>query len=156
MDNPIRTLLYGLFAAPVLRLLQGTLDRIGGLASALKSGFGGTPKEKRTASGRPIAGRPDRRSHWEKMGVAVPVYRLAALGLSDHDIAVKLSLSENTVYGCVGYLVRRLKCRTRAELVLYASPKAYEIWSLRNSPTMLVSRVRRWRQRKLVNALLLP
>lgn len=153
MQNPVRTLLYGLFVAPVLRVLQATIDGISGLASSVKSGLGGASRRTPGMGNRSIR-TADTRSHWEKMGVVVPVYRLAGQGLSDHDIAVKLSLSENTVYGCIGYLVRRLKCRTRAELVLYASPKPHETWSLRSSPTMLVSRVRRWRQRRLADSLL--
>ncbi len=152
MQNPVRTLLYGLFLAPVLRVLQALIDGVSWVASSVKSGLGGTSTLTPRTGDRPI-GTADTRSHWEKMGVVVPVYRLAGQGFSDHEIAVKLSLSENTVYGCIGYLVRRLKCRTRAELVLYASPKPHEIWSLRSSPTMLVSRLRRWRQRRLADSL---
>jgi regulatory LuxR family protein len=98
--------------------------------------------------------RGDTRSHWEKMDVIAPIYRLAGEGLSDHAIALKLNLTENTVYGCIGYLLRRLKCRTRAELVLYASPKPHESWNLRTFPTMLISKVRRWRQRQLASSFL--
>lgn len=153
MQNPIRTLLYGLFVAPVLRVLQSIFDGISALAPSAKSRQG-TSRRTPAKATRPIRAN-DSRSHWEKMGVAIPVYKLAGQGLSDHDIAVRLNLSENTVYGCIGYLVRRLKCRTRAELVLYASPKQQETWSLRSGPRMLVSRVRRWRQRKLAASLLL-
>jgi len=86
--------------------------------------------------------------------VIAPIYRLAGEGLSDHAIALKLNLTENTVYGCIGYLLRRLKCRNRAELVLYASPKPYEVWNLRTAPTMLMSKVRRWRQKKRADSFL--
>ena len=134
--------------------LSAFTDWIGQAASSVKSNL--LPSRRRTpgVDARDQQSPRDTRSHWEKMDVIAPIYRLAGEGLSDHAIALKLNLTENTVYGCIGYLLRRLKCRTRAELVLYASPKPYEVWNLRTAPTMLMSKVRRWRQRQRANSFL--
>lgn len=153
MRNPFRTLLYDLFAAPVLRVLQAIADWFGSAAGAVTK----NSNQRHTRSQQMVPSEKekmrDTRSHWEKMGIVAPVYQLAGQGLSDHEIALRLNLTENTVYGCIGYLIRLLKCRTRAELVLYASPKSNESWTLRKTPTMLISGVRRWRQRRLADAL---
>lgn len=149
MQNPMRTLLYGLFLEPILHVLQTISDWFGKVTSRLNSKHSST-RGVRTASTKPR----DTRSHWEKMGIIAPVYRLVSQGANDHEIAVRLNLTENTVYGCTGYIMRRLKCRTRTELILYASPKPEETWTIRSAPTMLVSGVRRWRQRRLAQALL--
>jgi hypothetical protein len=100
--------------------LSAFTDWIGQAASSVKSNL--LPSRRRTpgVDARDQQSPRDTRSHWEKMDVIAPIYRLAGEGLSDHAIALKLNLTENTVYGCIGYLLRRLKCRTRAELVLYS------------------------------------
>jgi hypothetical protein len=153
MRNPFRTLLYDLFAAPALRVLQAIVDWVGKAASA------GMRIGRQTRTRIPWHVRSERmrdsRSHWEKLGIVVPVYQLAGEGLSDREIAVRLQVTENAVYGCIRHLLRILKCRTRAELVLYASPKPNQSWTLRNTPTELISGVRRWRQRRLADALLM-
>ena len=153
MRNPFRTLLYDLFAAPVLRVAQAIVDWFGKAASAgMRIG-----SQTRTRIPQLVHSEKmrDPRSHWEKLGIVVPVYKLAGQGLTDREIAVRLQLTENAVYGCIRHLLRVLKCRTRAELVLYASPKPNESWRLRNTPTQLISGVRRWRQRRLADALLM-
>jgi DNA-binding NarL/FixJ family response regulator len=71
------------------------------------------------------------RCHWEKLGVLGPIYGLASQGLSDRSIANKLDLTEVTVNNCVSWLLHFLKCRNRAELVLYASPAQQGNWGLR-------------------------
>jgi hypothetical protein len=134
------------------RTLVALTDWIGKATSAVKSNFKHSRQRGLGIDARDRQSPLDTRSHWEKMDVIAPIYRLAGEGLSDHAIALKLNLTENTVYGCIGYLLRRLKCRTRAELVLYASPKPYEVWNLRTAPTLLMSKVRRWRQRQLANS----
>jgi hypothetical protein len=154
MQNPIRTLLYGLFVEPVARFLQAMFDWFGKANSVVTS----NPKRSSAGAVRSVPSynpiSRDARSHWEKMGILAPVYRLISLGVSDHQIAVQLNITENTVYGCTGYLMDRLKCRSRAELARYASPQREETWSLRSTPIMLVSAVRRWRQRRLARTLI--
>ena len=153
MQNPIRTLLYELFVAPVLRVLQVVSDGFGNATDRDRKNTRHIRVPRIVLADK--EGTRDTRSHWEKMGIVVPVYRLAGQGLSDHEISVRLNLTENTVYECIGYLIRRLKCRTRAELVVYASPMPNEGWTVRNTPTMLISGLRRWRHRRLANALLI-
>jgi hypothetical protein len=153
MQNPIRTLLYGLLVEPIIRVLQAISDSFVRVTSLVTRN---RRQSNTRAAGTKVSSNltaRDTRTHWEKMGIVVPVYRLIIMGANDHDIAMQLNLTENTVYGCTGYLMRRLKCRTRAELVLYASPKPDETWSLRSAPTMLVSGLRRWQQRRLANSL---
>lgn len=70
------------------------------------------------------------RCHWEKIGVLGPIYKLAGLGISDHAIADRLNLSEETVQGCISWLLHFLKYQTRAELVLNASPVPQGTWGL--------------------------
>ena len=70
---------------------------------------------------------------WEKMGVLGPIYRLVGRGLSDHEVAIKLSLREVTVRDCTAWLMHFLKCNSRAELVKYASPAEREMWHLRST-----------------------
>jgi hypothetical protein len=154
MQNPSKTLLYDLFAAPILRVLQKIVDWVSGAATAVSSDQSGSHKRNLAMKIRQPGAPLDTRSHWEKMGVVAPVYKLAGQGLSDRAIALSLNLSENTVYECIAYLVRRLKCQTRAELVLYASPSPKGTWNIRTTPRMLISGVRRWRQRKLADSLL--
>lgn len=71
------------------------------------------------------------RCHWEKLGVLGPIYELVAQDLSDHDIATKLRLTETTVHGCIAWLLHSTQCRTRAELVVYASAPQQGTWGLR-------------------------
>jgi DNA-binding NarL/FixJ family response regulator len=71
------------------------------------------------------------RCHWEKLGVLGPIYGLATLGMSDHAIANQLNVSEETVHGCISWLLHFLKCQTRSELVLNASPAQQGTWGLR-------------------------
>jgi FixJ family two-component response regulator len=70
------------------------------------------------------------RCHWEKLGVLGPIYELVGRGLSDHEIASKLNLTEVTVQGCTSWLMHFLKCDTWAELVQYASPVQHGTWGL--------------------------
>jgi DNA-binding NarL/FixJ family response regulator len=70
------------------------------------------------------------RCHWEKLGVLGPIRRLASEGLSGHVIADRLNLSEETVRGCVSWLLHFLKYNTRTELILDASPAQSEKWAL--------------------------
>ena len=152
MKHPLRTLLYGLFVAPVLRVLQAIIDWFGKAVSVVKADAARSHRRRLGMDQQKSVGARDTRNRWEKMGVVAPVYALAGQGLSNRAIAVKLNLTETTVYDCISYLLERLKCRTRAELVLYASP-ASESWNLRNSLTMMISGIRRWRQRKLAKSL---
>ena len=71
------------------------------------------------------------RCHWEKLGVLGPIYNLASQGLSDRAIADELDLTEITVTNCVSWLLHFLKCRNRAELLIYASPAQQGNRSLR-------------------------
>jgi DNA-binding NarL/FixJ family response regulator len=73
------------------------------------------------------------RCHWEKLGVLAPIYELVARGLSDHEIAGKLNLTEVTVRDCTSWLMHFLKRASRAELVQYASPAQHEIWGLHST-----------------------
>jgi DNA-binding NarL/FixJ family response regulator len=68
--------------------------------------------------------------HWEKLGVLGPIYKLASLGMSDHAIADRLNLAEETVHGCISWLLHFLRYQTRAELVLHASPAQHGTWGL--------------------------
>ena len=70
------------------------------------------------------------RCHWEKLGVLGPIYKLAGLGMSDLAIADRLNLSEETVRGCISWLLHFLGWQTRAELVLDASPAQQETCGL--------------------------
>jgi hypothetical protein len=153
MQNPLRTLLHGLFIAPILRVLQGIFDWAGKATAAVRPDRTRRQKRSLGIDARRSRTNRDTRSHWDKMGVAAPIYKLASEGLNDRAIALNLNLSENTVYECIAYLVRGLKCQSRAELVLYASPSPKGTWNM-PTPTMLISGVRRWRQRKLADSLL--
>lgn len=64
------------------------------------------------------------RSFWEKTGVLGPVYRLLGEGLNDHDIAVRLKVTEEKVQGCIVWIIHFLRLKNRQELVLYASTAA--------------------------------
>ena len=58
------------------------------------------------------------RSFWEKTGVLGPVYRLLGEGLNDHDIAVRLQVTEEKVQGCIACIIHFFEAeessRTRA------------------------------------------
>lgn len=71
------------------------------------------------------------RCHWEKLGVLRPIYRLASEGLNDDIIAEKLNLREETVRGCVSWLLRFLNFKTRAELSQDASYVQSGRWALK-------------------------
>jgi orotate phosphoribosyltransferase-like protein len=73
------------------------------------------------------------RCYWEKVGVLGPIYELVDRGLSDHEIASKLNLTDGTVRGCTSWLMHFLKCNSRAELVQYASPGQDGTWGLRST-----------------------
>lgn len=62
------------------------------------------------------------RCHWEKLGVLGPIYELVGRGLSDHEIANKLNITEVTVRDCTSWLMHFLKCDNWARLAQYASP----------------------------------
>jgi DNA-binding NarL/FixJ family response regulator len=62
------------------------------------------------------------RVFWEQTGVLLPIYRLAAQGLSDCDIANKLSITELKVQNCMAWLLHFLKMSDRNQLISYASP----------------------------------
>jgi hypothetical protein len=64
------------------------------------------------------------RVFWEKLGVLGPIYRLVGQGLSDSDIARKLNLTEPTVRGCIGWILRFLQFTERKELIRYSSASA--------------------------------
>ena len=63
------------------------------------------------------------RCHWEKLGVLGPIYNLVSQGLTDREIANRLNIAEVTVRNCIAWLMHFLDFQTRAELVLYASPR---------------------------------
>jgi DNA-binding NarL/FixJ family response regulator len=60
------------------------------------------------------------RVFWEQVGVLGPVYRLVGQGLSDREIAGKLSLTELKVQGCIAWILHFLKLSDRGELIRYA------------------------------------
>lgn len=73
--------------------------------------------------------------HWEKLGVLGPIYQLVGRGLSNQEIASRLSLREVTVRDCTSWLMHFLKCNSRAELLRYGSPAQHETWGLRSKWT---------------------
>jgi energy-converting hydrogenase Eha subunit E len=58
---------------------------------------------------------------WERLGVLGSIYRLVGHGLSDSDIARTLNLTEPTVRGCIGWILRFLQFKERSELIWYSS-----------------------------------
>jgi hypothetical protein len=53
------------------------------------------------------------RSFWEQTGVLGPIYRLLAKDLNDDDIALKLTLPEEKVRGCIAWMLHFLKLKRR-------------------------------------------
>ena len=64
------------------------------------------------------------RVFWEQTGALLPIYHLAGQGLSDCDIAKKLSITELKVQSCIAWLLHFLKMSDRNQLIAYASPAA--------------------------------
>jgi DNA-binding NarL/FixJ family response regulator len=64
------------------------------------------------------------RVFWEQTGVLLPIYRLAGKGLSDCEIAAKLSITELKVQSCMAWLLHFLKMTDRNQLVGYESSSA--------------------------------
>jgi DNA-binding NarL/FixJ family response regulator len=60
---------------------------------------------------------------WDRAGILGPINRLAGQGLSNHEIATRLVISEIKVEGCVAWILRFLKFTDRLELVQYASSR---------------------------------
>jgi DNA-binding NarL/FixJ family response regulator len=75
------------------------------------------------------------RCHWERLGVLGPIYKLVGRGLSDHEIANTLNITEVTVRGCTSWLMHFLKCDSWAELAQYASPEQSGKWGLSSMQT---------------------
>jgi hypothetical protein len=75
------------------------------------------------------------RCYWEKVGVLGPIYDLLGRGLSDHEIAQQLKITEVTVRDCTSWLMHFLKCDSWAELVQYASPLKPGTWGLSSTQT---------------------
>jgi DNA-binding CsgD family transcriptional regulator len=69
-----------------------------------------------------VLGVKHMRVFWEQTGVLLPIYRLAGQGLSDCDIANKLSITELRVQSCIAWLLHFLKMTDRNQLIAYASP----------------------------------
>ena len=61
------------------------------------------------------------RVFWEQTGVLLPIYRLAASGTSDAEIADKLNVTEATVLRCMTWLLHFLKLTTRDQLIQHAA-----------------------------------
>lgn len=64
------------------------------------------------------------RVFWEQTGLLLPIYRLAGQGLSDRDIAAKLSITELRVESCIAWLLHFLKMTDRNQLVGYSLSSA--------------------------------
>lgn len=155
MKHPARSLLSELFVLPVLRVLQRLVDIISGASNAVRSEF--NRKHNRSMGIDMVANSrtpPESRSSWQGQDIVGPIYNLASKGLSNRAIAVRLNVTEVAVHGCIGWLVRILRCDTRAELVLYASDPLPGPKSLRDMPSIMITSFRRWRQRRLLRSLL--
>ena len=70
------------------------------------------------------------RCHWEKLGVLGPIYHLVSQGLADRAIADRLNIREEMVQGCIAWLLRFLKYRSRADLLLNVSAEQSGRWTL--------------------------
>ena len=64
------------------------------------------------------------RVFWEQTGVLLPIYRLAGRGMSDNDIAAKLSITKVEVQSCMAWLLHFLQMNHRNQLVAYESSGA--------------------------------
>jgi DNA-binding NarL/FixJ family response regulator len=58
---------------------------------------------------------------WEKIGILGPVYSRVGSGLSDHEIAYDLDITEVRVQECVAWMQHFLRCKDRNELAHEAS-----------------------------------
>jgi DNA-binding NarL/FixJ family response regulator len=58
--------------------------------------------------------------YFEQIGILGPIYRLLSRGWSNQDIATHLGRTDEIIDGCVEWLLRFLKIRTREELVFVA------------------------------------
>jgi ATP/maltotriose-dependent transcriptional regulator MalT len=58
---------------------------------------------------------------WEQTEVLLPIYRLAASGISDAEIAEKLNITEASVQSCMAWLLHFLKLPTRNQLIQHAA-----------------------------------
>lgn len=92
------------------------------------------------------------RVFWERLGVLGPIYRLAGHGLSDSDIAGRLNLTEATVRGCIGWILRFLQFKERNDLIWYSSGASPTFGSL----DPLASHIRSSRDRIQEVALPIP
>lgn len=61
------------------------------------------------------------RVFWERTGVLGPVYRLVGRGLSDHEIAERLNISEVKVKDCIAWLLHFMRMVHRKDLAVYAA-----------------------------------
>ena len=53
---------------------------------------------------------------WEKIGILGPVYSRVGSGLSNHEIAYDLDITEVRVQECVAWMQHFLRCKDRYEL----------------------------------------
>jgi hypothetical protein len=84
------------------------------------------------------------RVFWEQTGVLLPIYRLAGQGLSDREIAAKLSIAEVTVQNCTAWLLHFLKMADRGQLVEYASPAGRRLFLItQNTSSSPTSQIRK-------------
>jgi DNA-binding NarL/FixJ family response regulator len=61
------------------------------------------------------------RVQWEQRGLLLPVYRLAATGLSNAEIAIRLNIIEPQIQDCMRWLLKFLDLTDRNKLSAYAS-----------------------------------
>jgi len=61
------------------------------------------------------------RVQWEQRGLLLPVYRLAATGLSETEIAIRLNVIEPQIQECMRWLLDFLDLTNRNQLSAYAS-----------------------------------
>lgn len=60
------------------------------------------------------------RVQWERKGLLLLVYRLAATGLSDSEIAIRLNVIEPQIKDCMRWLLNFLDLTNRNQLSAYA------------------------------------